>query len=669
MFRVPDATPLMSGSYSPTLVALSFIAAMMASYIALDLAGRVTQSTGRAARLWLVGGAFAMGAGIWSMHFIGMLAFSLPVPMIYDFAITMLSMLFAIIISGLALSLVSGKTLSLKQLVVGGIFMGIGICAMHYTGMAAMQMTPPIQYDPWLFAASAAVAIGASMAALWLAFRLRRSDTARVLFGRVLAAIVMGVAIAGMHYTGMAGANFTSGAMCLASGPWALSGSTMAFTIGTAILCIFAATFTASLLDLRLARRTAGFVQSLERTNRELRLEIGMREEMQHELQQSEARFRSAFEHAPVGMSIADRDLNVIMVNAAVCRMLGYSETELMALDWATITHPDDIGVGVAELQKLKEGRIASCQYEKRLVHKNGRVVWANLSVSAVRHDGEAVHLLSQIQDITERKQLLETLHARSAELERSNRELEQFAYVASHDLQAPLRSVTSFVQLLQRRLEQHFDSASREYVQFIVDSTQQMQRLIHALLDLGRLGKGGVRRAAVAAKDAVSDAQHNLEGVIRERGAVVEVGLLPTVNADRVLLTQVLQNLIGNAIKFQPNATPWVGVTARRGQDEWIFAVADRGIGIEPKHFERLFKIFQRLHNTETYEGNGVGLAMCDKIVRLHGGQIWVESRPGAGSTFYFTIPDRPASVESDGESTKENPVLPPLGDNVRLN
>src|SRR5882672_9657173 len=204
----------MAGTYNSWVVLLSFLVAVLASYTALDLASRITASAGAAAACWLLGGAFAMGMGIWSMHFIGMLAFSLPIPMAYDVVITLASMGIAIVVSGFALLTVTQKSLSMRRLAAGGVLMGIGICSMHYTGMAAMEVQPGIQYEPLLFGASVAIAIAASTAALWISFTLR-SDAKRRVYARLGSAVIMGSAIVGMHYTGMAAANFAPDTICL----------------------------------------------------------------------------------------------------------------------------------------------------------------------------------------------------------------------------------------------------------------------------------------------------------------------------------------------------------------------------------------------------------------------------------------------------------------------
>ncbi len=257
----------MAGTYNNWVVLLSLLVAILASYTALDLASRITASTGVAAASWLLGGAFAMGMGIWSMHFIGMLAFSLPIAMAYDVGITITSMLIAIVVSGFALLTVTRSSLSMRNLAAGGVLMGIGISSMHYTGMAAMEVQPGIRYDPTLFAASVAIAIAASTAALWISFTLRSHGTRRV-YARLGSAVIMGAAIVGMHYTGMAAANFAPDTICL-SGTLA-NNSWMAATIAIITFLILCGTLSLSVLDARMESKTAQMASSLKEANAEL---------------------------------------------------------------------------------------------------------------------------------------------------------------------------------------------------------------------------------------------------------------------------------------------------------------------------------------------------------------------------------------------------------------
>ena len=259
---------MLIGNYSPALVLISLCVAILASYTALDLTGRIATTKGRAVHLWTAGGALAMGVGVWSMHFIGMLAFSLPIDLGYDFGITALSLLIAIGSCGFALWLVSQPELPAWQLGFGALIMGAGISAMHYTGMAAMRMTPGIDYDPSLFGASLLIAVGASAAALWIAFRLRQ-NTPYVRFARGGAAVIMGIAIVGMHYTGMAAARFADGSFCGAALN-GLSGKGLDNLVLVTTLAVLSIALLTSILDARLEARTAELANSLTLANREL---------------------------------------------------------------------------------------------------------------------------------------------------------------------------------------------------------------------------------------------------------------------------------------------------------------------------------------------------------------------------------------------------------------
>ena len=255
--------------------------------------------------------------------------------------------------------------------------------------------------------------------------------------------------------------------------------------------------------------------------------------------------------------------------------------------------------------------------------------------------------------DITERKRaeaelvrhrehLAELVSQRTEELARSNRDLEQFAYVASHDLQEPLRAVAGFVSLLRQRYQGKLDERADGYIRSAVDGVTRMQTLIGDLLSYSRVGtKGNVLEPTDTGK-SLKDALTDLHASIEESGAVLQVDPLPTVRADTVQLTQLYQNLIANAIKFRSDEPPEIHIGARREQDAWRFWVRDNGIGIDPQYAERIFLIFQRLHTRNQYPGTGIGLAICKRIVERHGGNIWVESQPGQGSTFYFTLPDK---------------------------
>ncbi|MCL5960742.1 MAG: ATP-binding protein [Chloroflexi bacterium] len=228
----------------------------------------------------------------------------------------------------------------------------------------------------------------------------------------------------------------------------------------------------------------------------------------------------------------------------------------------------------------------------------------------------------------------------RTAELERSNADLQQFAYVASHDLQEPLRMVASYVQLLARRYQGKLDSDADEFIAYAVDGATRMQVLINDLLAYSRVGTRGRPPAATEASAALQEAMSNLQFAIEESGAEITHDALPAVQADRPQLVQLFQNLIGNSIKFHGEETPRIHVSAEPKGSDWVFSVRDNGVGIAPEYFQRIFLLFQRLHGRAEYRGTGIGLAICKRIVERHGGRIWVESEVGRGSIFYFSLP-----------------------------
>jgi light-regulated signal transduction histidine kinase (bacteriophytochrome) len=252
----------------------------------------------------------------------------------------------------------------------------------------------------------------------------------------------------------------------------------------------------------------------------------------------------------------------------------------------------------------------------------------------------DAVRLYSQ--DITLRKRSEEEKEMLLVALQRSNRELEEFAAVASHDLQEPLRKIASFSELLANRYRGRLDEKADAFIGYIVDGAERMKTLINDILAYSRITTRGREFANTDFNAVINQVIRDMEMIIDDNAAEIDCEALPTIPADNIQMCQLFQNLIGNAIKYRSNEAPKIHISARKQESEWVFSVADNGIGIEQEYLQRIFIIFQRLHARDEYHGTGIGLAVCKKIVERHGGRIWVESEPGKGSTFYFTLPDK---------------------------
>ena len=365
-------------------------------------------------------------------------------------------------------------------------------------------------------------------------------------------------------------------------------------------------------------------------------------------LRDSEERFRAIFEQAAVGIAKTALCGQFMRVNPGFCQIVRYAESELLQKNWQAITHPDDIEADREYVRSLLSGNIQTFSLEKRLVCKDEAVRWANVTVSAMRDaNGTPQYLVCAIEDISERKLVQELLQASldtqtryAQELTRSNAELEQFSYVASHDLQAPLSTIAGYAQLLEKRCHNQLDAQGNKFIRNIVNSCGRMQALIDDLLEYSRVGRSEKPFDVIDCNLVFEDACANLQLAVRQDRASVTRGDLPRVRGDSFQLLQLFQNLIGNAIKYRSSEAPMVRVSASRQGDSWVFSVQDNGIGIAEQYHPRIFQLFQRLHSQKQYSGTGIGLAICQRIVERHGGRLWVESEPNRGSTFYFSIP-----------------------------
>lgn len=359
-------------------------------------------------------------------------------------------------------------------------------------------------------------------------------------------------------------------------------------------------------------------------------------------LRESESRYRRLHEtmwDAFVQMDMAGR---IVDCNPAFQQMLGYGADELQAMNEADLTPPrwHAASAKIFAEQILPKGR--SEVYEKEYLRADRSKFIAELRTFLITNDMDhPIGIWSIVRDVTRRKKIEQEREKAILALQRSNEDLKQFAYVASHDLQEPLRMVASYTQLLAERYDRQLDEKGHKFIHYAVDGASRMQALIRDLLAFSRVETHAQAFKEVDAHSMLGVAISNLKAMIDETGALVTTDDLPHVKADPSQLTQVFQNLINNGIKFREKSSPpIVHISSYRQNKCWCFSVKDNGIGIAPKYKEKIFIVFRRLHTREEYPGTGIGLALCKRIIDRHGGEIWFESTPGQGATFYFTVP-----------------------------
>jgi PAS domain S-box-containing protein len=383
--------------------------------------------------------------------------------------------------------------------------------------------------------------------------------------------------------------------------------------------------------------------------------------EFSHDLsegQASDARYRGLLEAAPDAMVVVNQGGEIVLVNVQAEKQFGYSRDELVGqkvkniipqgfaerlIADATRSTADalaqQIGMGIELSGRRKDGSEFPIEIMlSPLESTEGILVTAAIRNISVRKKSEEdnAELERRVEERTKE------LAVANQVLEQSNVELKQFAYVASHDLQSPLRSISGFVELLQLEYQGKFDDQAQDWIRRTVQAVEQMQTLIRDLLSYSRVDARSRPFTLIPFSDIVKAALTQLDSSIRDSGAQVTWDPLPEIMGDRSQLVQLMQNLIGNGLNYRSDQLPRIHISAKRSETEWTFSVRDNGIGIDPKHHEQIFEIFKRLHNEKEYPGTGIGLAVCRRVANRHGGRIWVESAPGRGSTFCFTIPER---------------------------
>ena len=377
------------------------------------------------------------------------------------------------------------------------------------------------------------------------------------------------------------------------------------------------------------------YAKSLDTTDRKRRT-------AEEQVQRASSYARSLLEASLDPLVTISRKGKITDVNTATEQFTSTCREQLIGSDFSEyFTEPEKARQGYQ--QAFEQGTVRD--YPLAICDKAGRTTEVLYNATVYKNPaGEIEGVFAAARDISERRRFFEE------ELERSNAELQQFAYVASHDLQEPLRMVASYTQLLAQRYLGKLDSDADEFIGFAVDGAKRMQNLIEDLLAYSRVGTREKEPRRCESEQLARSALKNLSVAVEESGASIEIAELPEIKGDALQLETVFQNLIANAIKFRDEGKPCViQISARQEGQNWVFCVKDNGIGIEPRHFERIFQVFQRLCTREEYPGNGIGLAICKKIVERHHGRIWLESQAGAGTTFYFTLPVTAAEIQEE--------------------
>ena len=383
-------------------------------------------------------------------------------------------------------------------------------------------------------------------------------------------------------------------------------------------------------------------------------------------LRESEEKYRLLFENSPESITLLGLDGTVIDCNKATTRLRQRPKEQIIGqlfTNVETLMEEDLAHYGQLFSQLLNGEEVQPLVIQLKDNGDTSAVRWVEAFPSLLHRDGRIDAIQVIARDITQRKlaekelrhyqeHLEEIVVERTGELEhsnlqlaRSNAELEQFAYVASHDLREPLRKIKSYTELLAQRYDGQLDERADKYIHYIVDGAFRMQELIAELLVYSRLGRAELKEEQTAISAILDDVVSDLEVSVQESSAEITINPLPTLTVDRQQINRLLQNLIGNALKFRSEQSPQINISAELEENEWVFAISDNGIGIEPQYVERIFLIFQRLHTRKEYAGTGIGLAICKKIVENHNGRIWVKSQPEQGTTFFFSLPTAKAN------------------------
>jgi len=631
-----------TGTYDYRLVALSVLIAMLASYAALDLASRVTAARGRIRFAWLSGGATAMGTGIWSMHYIGMLAFSLPIPVLYDWPTVLLSLLAAIFASAIALFVVSRQRMGLPAALVGSGVMGAGIATMHYTGMEAMRLSAMCHYSFPLVTLSVVLAIVISLVALWLTFHFRNDVKVRWL-PKIASAMLMGAAIPVMHYTGMAAANFVS----TGEAP-DLSHAVSVSSLGVAGITIV------TLMVLALAVLTSVV---------DRRFSV---------LESSEERLRLIINTAMDAVVTMNAEGFITNWNSEAEKTFGWSSSEALGRRLSEIILPRRFQEGEEQAFRgffgTSQGKMVRQRTEITAQHRDGREFPVEVAISPVKFDGQWIFSIF-LRDITKLKRAQEELLSAKLAAEDASSAKSIFLANMSHELRTPLNAIIGYSELLQEQTQESGGVEVAEDLQRIQSAGKHLLALINDILDLSKIeaGKMGMHLEEFDVAQIIEEIADTVQPAAVKNASTLEVRVAKDVGRMRADLTkvrQILLNLLSNACKFTDHGVISLNVDRRTiDQRDWVeFEVGDTGIGITAEQKKNLFREFTQADTSisRKYGGTGLGLAISARFIQIMGGTITVESHLGRGSKFTIKLPAEVTMETADLVQSQPLPGIP---------
>jgi PAS domain S-box-containing protein len=632
---LPPADLILHGQFDPRLVALSCVIAVFASFASLNLAGRIRSASGGARVGWLCSAAIALGGGIWSMHFVAMLAFSMPVPISYDFLWTAASMAFAIVAVGAGYALIAFGSLQPVRLLLAGLVTGIGVVIMHYSGMEAMLMRATIAYDRTLFVASVVIAVTAACVALWLSFRLEG------LLMKLGASFVMGAAIAGMHFTGMFAATFT---LCItdASLTDGLDPQLLAVIIAGAAFVILSLGLASALFDQRLTRQSEAGAEQLMRNER---------------------RFRALVSASSDIVAVLDTEGRITFDTPSAKHILGYGKGALIGRKLTEIVvEEDDVALRTL-LGRLTGNREDTVTGEIRCRTKSGGIVDLEFHGANRLDDPDVVGLVINLRDITERNRVAAELRAAKARAESANESKSKFLANVSHELRTPLNSIIGFSDVLKNASFGALgDPRYESFAQDINRSGKYLLTVINSLLDYTKADSGHLRLENILV-DPMAEAKVCLRLFEEQVSAkMLDLTIEPVTEdfmlmLDRSKLRQILLNLLSNAIKFTPDHGK-IALRADLAEDRsCIINVQDNGIGMSDSDVAIALQPFGKAGRNllRGDDGAGLGLPLARALVELHGGKLEITSARDVGTLVRIILPpdrvkyvsaaDRPAA------------------------